>query len=576
MYVLGLNAVFHESSACLIKDGKLVAFVEEERFNRIKHGKEAREDNADDLPMQSIQFVLAQAGIGLAEVAHIGYSATPEKFRQRFDALPNRGINDPQWSDPAELEPFWQALARIPENLAALGFAGKFHWVDHHVAHAASAYYVSPFQEAAILAIDGTGEKETAIGYYGKGNRLEQVLAVPFPSSLGMLWEVVSVFLGFDIYDAAKIMGLAAYGNSQRFIKEFRQIIQPLPDGTFHMDNDLIRLGLIRYYPPSAYCAGLEELLNVPQRTPGAALNADHHDIAAAIQVLTDEIVMHMVNYLYAQTGSANLCLAGGVALNCVSNSFAFEEGPFSNLYVQPAAHDGGTAIGCAYYIWNQLLDQQPRDVMDHAYWGPAYSDSEIEAQLQAKGLRYRCTENLEQEVAQLISEDNIVAFFQGQMEAGPRALGNRSLLANPRNRHMRDLLNAKVKHREYFRPLAPSVLAEEAAAWFTIKKPTSAADFMLMTYPVQEHARAKIPAVIHEDGSSRIQAVRQATNPRYHRVISEFYKLTGVPVVMNTSFNDSEPIVCSPQDAIHTFMKTEIDYLAIGNFIVCKAENRQ
>ena len=575
MYVLGLNAVFHESAACLIKDGKLVAFVEEERFNRIKHGKEAREDNADDLPMQSIQFVLDQAGIGLGEVAHIGYSATPEKFRHRFDALPNVA-SDPQWSDPAELEPFWQALARIPETLAALGFTGKFHWIDHHVAHAASAYYVSPFQEAAILAIDGTGEKDTAIGYYGKGNRLAQVLAVPFPSSLGMFWEVMSVFLGFDVYDAAKIMGLAAYGNSQRFIKEFRQIIQPLPDGTFHMDNDLIRLGLIRYYPPSAYCAGLEELLNVPQRVPGAALNADHHDIAAALQTLTDEIVMHMVNYLYAQTGSANLCLAGGVALNCVSNSFAFEEGPFANLYVQPAAHDGGTAIGAAYYIWNHLLDQQPRDVMDHAYWGPAYSDSEIETQLQARGLRYRCTEHLEQEVAQLISEDNIVAFFQGRMEAGPRALGNRSLLANPRNRQMRDLLNAKVKHREYFRPLAPSVLAEEAETWFTIKKTTSAADFMLMTYPVQEHARTKIPAVIHEDGSSRIQAVRKETNPRYHRVISEFYKLTGVPVVMNTSFNDSEPIVCSPQDAIHTFMKTEIDYLAIGNFIVCKAENRQ
>ncbi|MGH9842234.1 MAG: carbamoyltransferase family protein, partial [Blastocatellia bacterium] len=468
------------------------------------------------------------------------------------------------------------ALARIPEKLAALGFAGQFHWIDHHAAHAASAYYVSPFQDAAILAIDGTGEKDTAIGYYGKGNSLEEVLAIPFPSSLGFLWEVVSIFLGFDIYDAAKVMGLAAYGNPQRFIKEFRRIIQLLPDGTFRMDNDLIRIGLLRYHPPSAYCAGLEELLNVPRREHGAKLDADHHDVAAAIQTLTDEIVMHIANHLHAKTGSANLCLAGGVALNCVSNSFAFEEGPFRNLYVQPVAQDGGTAIGAAYYIWNHLLDQPSRDVMDHAYWGPEYSDSEIEAQLKAHGLSYRCAENLEEEVALLISQDKIVAFFQGRMEGGPRALGNRSLLANPRNRNMRDILNAKVKHREYFRPLAPSVLAEEAAGWFTIKKPTIAADFMLMTYPVQEHARARIPAVIHEDGSSRIQTVRKETNPCYHKVISEFYKLTGAPVVLNTSFNDSEPIVCSPQDAINTFMKTEIDYLAIGNFIVCKAENRR
>lgn len=572
MYILGINAVYHESAACLIKDGHLIAMVEEERFNRIKHGKLV--DNPYEFPMQSIQYCLDQAGINLGDVDQIGYSAIPEKFYERYHLL-ETGEFGSGWLSKEEWQPFWDALEQVPEKLTELGFKGKFHWVDHHTAHAASAYYVSPFDEAAILSIDGTGEKDTAVFFHGQANRLKELLGVPYPASIGLLWEVVSVFLGFGIYDAAKIMGLAAYGNPERFRQAFRHIIQPLPNGAFTIAHDIVRFGELEYYPASAYSAGLEELLGIKKRAPGEELKAEHKDIAAAIQELTNEIVMHMVQQLHAQTGSENLCLAGGVALNCVTNSFVFEEGPFTNLYIQPSANDAGTAIGAAYYIWNHLLNQQTRDQMSHAYWGPAYSDAEIEKALQARGLRYRRAESLEKEVAQLISEDNIVAFFQGNMEVGPRALGNRSLLANPRNRNMREILNHKVKHREYFRPLAPSVLAEEAEQWFKIKKATSANEFMLMTYPVQEDARDRIPAVVHVDGSSRIQAVRKETNPRYHRVISEFHQLTGVPVVLNTSFNDSEPIVCSPQDAINTFMKTEIDYLAIGNFIVSKSENR-
>nr|VFK24874.1 MAG: Carbamoyltransferase N-terminus [Candidatus Kentron sp. LPFa] len=286
-------------------------------------------------------------------------------------------------------------------------------------------------------------------------------------------------------------------------------------------------------------------------------------------------LMLHMAKHLYDNAGSENLCLAGGVTLNCVTNKIAFEETPFVNLFVQPAAHDAGTALGAAFFIWNHLLDNEQRQPMTHAYLGPSFTDAEIEAELQAHGLSYKHTDQVEREVADLISQNNIVGFFQGRMEIGPRALGNRSLLADPRHPDMREILNRKVKHREYFRPLAPSILYEQAKNWFHIEKETSAADFMLMAYPVKESRKDKIPAVVHVDGTSRIQTVKKDTNPRYHKLISEFYRISGVPIVLNTSFNDSEPIVCTPKDAINTFLKTGIDYLALGDFIVDKANNR-
>ena len=568
MYILGINAVYHESAACLIKDEKLVAIAEEERFNRIKHGKKVLVDNPDEFPTESIAYCLAEAGIGPGDIAHIGYSAVPSKFELRKKRLATGAYGD-EWLDDEEWQRGQEALDRVPRKLKELGFDAQFHWVDHHGAHAASAYYPSPFSEAAVLSIDGTGEYDTAVSYYGTGHRLKRLRGIPYPSSLGLLWEVLSVYLGFDIYDAAKLMGLASYGNPQRFIGQFRQIIEPLQDGTFVIDHDLVRFGRLEYYPPNAYLDGLEQLLGIKRRLPSEKLTRDHEDIAAAIQALTNELLLHMAEYLYSETKSDNLCLAGGVALNCVANSYVFEKGPFKQLYVQPTSHDGGTAIGAAYWIHHQVLKKETRGRMEHAYWGPGYSDQRIEDALQARGLNYRMSDKLEEEVARFISEDKIVAFFQGRMETGPRALGNRSLLANPINRDMREILNRKVKHREYFRPLAPSILAEEADAWLEIKKPTSAADFMLMTYPAREEKKDRIPAVVHVDGSCRVQCVRSETNPRYHRVIREFQKLTGVPIVLNTSFNDSEPIVCTPEDAINTFLKTEIDVLAIGDFLV-------
>ena len=572
MYILGINAVYHESSACLILDNHLVAIAEEERFNRVKHGKKVLVDNPDEFPLQSIAFCLAEAGIGLGDVSHIGYSVLPEEFERRRTALATGAFGD-EWIDDAEWALGQATLERVPQALKSLGFTGEFHWVDHHLSHAASAFYPSPFEEAAILSVDGTGEFDTTVSYYGQGNRIKRLSGVAYPSSIGLLWEVLSIYLGFDVYDAAKLMGLASYGDANRFIGQFRQIIRPLPDGAFVIDHELIRFGHLEYYPPKAYLDGLEQLLGVRRRMPGDELLQVHEDIAAAMQALTNELVLHIAEDLHRRTGSENLCLAGGVALNCVTNSHVFETGPFKRLYVQPTAHDGGTTIGAAYHIRHGILGKTERGTMDHAYWGPEYDDARIVEALAARGLAGQLSGSLEAEVAALIAQDQIVAFFQGRMETGPRALGNRSLLGNPTNRDMRDILNAKVKHREYFRPLAPSVLAEEAEAWFDIRKPTSAADYMLMTYPARADKKDRIPAVVHTDGSCRIQCVRRETNPRYHRVISEFQKLTGVPVVLNTSFNDQEPIVCTPEDAISTFLKTEIDVLAIGDRLVFKKD---
>ncbi len=571
MYVMGINSVFHESAACLLKDGEVLSVVEEERFNRMKHGKKPREDNPDELPMNAIQYCLDEAGIGIEDVAYIGYSLNPEK-------MPTAAFHDlfsDEWGGAEGLKTFNEKVYLVDEHFKKMGFKGEVKFLDHHISHAASAYHASPFDEAAVLVVDGIGETSSTTFYQGKANKLEFLQSVEYPASLGFLWEVTSHMLGFSIYDAAKVMGLASYGDPAPYIDYFRQIVKKAPNGQFTMNNDVLKFGTITYDPPSANVDKLAELFEIKKRDADEEIEQKHEDIAAALQVITDEIILHMVNHLHEQTGMDNLCLAGGVTLNCVTNRVAFEQSDFKQLYVQPAAHDAGTAIGAAYFIWNQTLDNLARTPMDHAYYGPAYDDAALEKALKARNLTYSREDNIEARVAKLLTDDNIVSFFQGRMEVGPRALGNRSLLADPRDPDMQGVLNRKVKHREYFRPLAPSVLAEEAHAWFNIGKDNEATDFMLMIYSVNEGVKDKIPAVVHTDGTSRIQTVRTDTNPRYHRVISEFNKLTGVPMLLNTSFNDNEPIVCSPEDAIHTFMKTEIDYLALGDFLVSKEENR-
>lgn len=561
MLILGINSLYHESAACLLQNGEIVAFAEEERFNRVKHGKAPRIDNPDQLPWHAIDFCLHTAGIELRELDHAGYSSNP-----RFRELMSRD----QASDGTH--EFNRNIRRVPGKLRERGFAGAFHWVDHHMAHAASAYFASPFADAAVLSIDGIGDTNSTALFHGRNDRLVLRHSVDNPHSIGFLWELVSMYLGFDIYDATKIMGLAAYGDPLRYLAQFRTLVKPTRHGTFETDQEQLQFWKLDYTQPTGYFAGLESLFDLRRRRPGEPLEQAQQDVAAALQHVTDDILLGMVCQFHKETGSTNLCLAGGVALNCVSNQRVFEEGPFEQLFVQPAAHDAGTAIGAAAYIWHHQCGGQRCPAMQHAYYGPEYTQEQIEESLVKHGLAYTRPDHLERKIASLLADGNVIGYFQGRMEMGPRALGNRSLLADPRDANMRDMLNYKVKHREYFRPFAPSVLAEAAQEWFQIAKPTSAADYMLMAYPVPGPLREKIPAVIHCDGTSRIQTVRRETNPRYHAVISEFAQLTGVPLVLNTSFNDSEPIVCSPEDAIHTFLKTRIDYLAIGDFLVSKA----
>ncbi|WP_026422576.1 carbamoyltransferase family protein [Actinokineospora inagensis] len=568
MYILGVNSVYHESSACLVRDGVVVAAAEEERFNRVKHGKEARADNPDELPTNAIEFCLAAAGITPADVDHVTVAADPDVIADVLkDGLPS------PWNNREKQEQFFHKLPDIPRRFTELGFTGEFHWVAHHTAHAASAYFASTFPDSAVLIVDALGDDAFSTRFYhARGNKLECVQNVRYPASIGYLWELVSVYLGFGVYDAAKVMGLAAYGDPARFAAAFDRLAWTTPDGGFDMAHEKLNFADILYYPPSADTSGLVAELGVEPRRRGGALEQVHQDVAAALQEKTNELVLHMANHLRRLTGSTRLCLAGGVALNCVANQIAFEKSDFTELYVQPAAHDGGLSVGAALHVWNHVLGQPRSPELPHAYWGPSFTDEQIAAELgKHDGLVVERAEGFEQAVARLLADGNVIGLFQGAMELGPRALGNRSIIGDPRRREMRETLNHKVKHREYFRPLAPSVLAEAVDEWFEVAKPTSAGDYMLMAYPARPDRYDRMGAVLHVDNTCRIQAVRADTNPRFHRIISEFAALTGVPMVLNTSFNDQEPIICTPADAVHTFLKTEIDYLAIGPFLVHK-----
>lgn len=567
MYILGLNSVYHESAAALLKDGVLLATAEEERFNRIKHGKQVRSDNPHELPANAIAYVLEHAGITLAQVDLATCAADLDEMRRVHEEnLPSA------WSDADDRVRFLVNVPKIPEVLAEQGFRGEFRWVPHHTAHAASTFLASPYTEAAVLVVDALGDDAWSTRmYYGRDRVLESVLDVRYPASIGYLWETLSVLLGFGVYDAAKVMGLAAYGQPAVFKDAFDRLAWTTPDGGFEMAHDVLRFAEIMYYPPSANHDGLCELLGVAPRGVGDPIEAVHQDIAAALQAKTNELMLHMADFLRRRTGSVNICLAGGVALNCVANTYVLAESEFEDMYVQPAANDAGLALGSALYAWNCEMGGQRVEPMAHAYWGPEFGDEEIRLELERRGLAYTVPEDIDVAVARLISDGKVVGYFQGRMELGPRALGCRSIVADPRRREMREVLNRKVKHREYFRPLAPSVLAEDVEEWFEVPGRTLAADMMLMTYPARRDKRDKMGAVLHVDGSCRLQAVSAGTNPRFHLMISEFKKITGVPMVLNTSFNDQEPIICTPADAITTFEKTQIDYLAAGNFLVAK-----
>lgn len=565
-YILGINCTYHELAACLIKNGVLLVATEEERFSRIKHGKQALIDNPDVLPLQAIDYCLKFADITWQDITWIGLSFSPKLRLRNIDI--DSYFDKEGWGSKIGEQTFYTKLMGIPKLLtehAGTNLDKKIKWIPHHLCHAASAYFVSPFKESAVLSIDGIGEVTSTWLGNGKGNKLHKIKEISYPNSIGFLWEKFSKFLGFSEYDAGKVMGLSAYGDWQVFYPEFKRIIK-ISKNSFTVDNSILKFRQNDF-------KSLEKLFGVKKISSPDERNKNHEHIAAALQKVTNEVFVTLAGYLANKVKSENICLAGGVALNCSANEAIMNSGYYKRVYVQPAAHDAGTALGAAYYIWNHLLNGQRKFVMEHAFWGPEYGDSYIEDILNQQRLKYRFVKNIERETAKLISKGYIIGWMQGRLEWGPRALGNRSLLVDPREKKMKKILNLRIKKRELFRPFAPSVLAEDAKSWFEIPKNSQSisTDFMEFTFPVKKAKRSLIPAVVHVDGTSRIQTVRKQTNSKYHKLLSEFKRITQIPMVLNTSFNDNEPIVCSPIDAINTFKRTKMDYLIIGNFLISK-----
>lgn len=546
--ILGINSVFHESAAALLVDGALVAAVEEERFNRIKHGKSAEFDNPHQFPERAIRFCLNHAGLAADDIDHVAYSFNPQMRRTQYRA---------EWWDPRLEETFRLRLSQVlgvAEELLGRPLRQRFHFVPHHMAHAASAYFPSGFDRAAILTIDGIGEIAGSSLAKAVGTRIQPVETFDYPHSLGFLWEVMSTHLGFSHYDASKVMGLAAYGNPEVFRREFQSALRVGKDD-YAVSPEFLGFNSNKF-------AKLDALFG-PPRYMDSEILPRHADIAAALQEATNAAVMALVRRLKRKVPFDKLCLAGGVALNCVTNELVRQSREFSDVFIPSAPHDAGTAIGAALVVHCAKQKSPPERGNSTPYLGPAFNRREILAAVKSAGLTPRRSKSPARDAADMIADGKIVAWFQGRMEFGPRALGNRSLLADPRRPDMRHILNQMVKHREDFRPFAPSVMAERADEWFDIGGTHSTShEFMLFACGVKPERRDRIPAVVHRDGSARVQLVRRESNPDFHELISCFFARTGVPLVINTSFNDSEPIVCTPTDAIVTFRKSGIDAL--------------
>ena len=581
MNILGINAYHGNASAAIVSDGRLIAAVEEERFNRVKY--------AAGFPAQAIRYCLKEAGLTLADIAHV---AVPRNPFARLATKLFYALRMPSFA--RERMKVLTKFTGIPEALA-LAFdadqrtlAAKFHRVEHHQAHLASSFFVSPFERAALLSADGLGDFASTMWGAGRGNRMNIDDAVAFPHSLGLFYSGVTQYLGFPKFgDEYKVMGLAAYGQAEQ-MEAFREILR----FDAHSSGNGFRLGLDYFTHhrtgPEMSWAEADKTPTLgkvfsgempkrlgPARAPEEPLEQRHRNLAASLQARLEEVYLGMLKKLAEHTGLKAVCLAGGVAFNCVANGKIFEATPFEQVYVQPAAGDAGLAVGAAYYVWHQKLGKPRSFVMDHAYWGPGYSRDEIRRAIDAHGIAqkgYAVAELPEKELvrgtAAIIADGKILGWFQGRSEWGPRALGNRSIVADPRRPEMKEILNRRIKHREIFRPFAPSILAEATADYFLKSHPSP---FMTLAYPVLPEKREKIPAPTHVDGTGRLQTVTREANPRYHALISAFRDLTGVPVVLNTSFNDNEPIVCRPEEAIDCFLRTQMDALALGDFLITK-----
>jgi carbamoyltransferase len=567
MYVLGLTTL-GDAAASLICDGEIVAAAEEERFSRVKHHS--------GFPYLAIQYCLDQAGITIADVGHVALYWKPWILRHKamqalkaatistdmFRARVDRGVE--------QVSKSYLGMLRYPSQIRShFGPSNfKFHYYEHHLCHAASAFYLSPFESAAVLTMDGTGEETTTMFSRGDGVNLKALKRIKLPHSLGQFYSAVTNFIGFDMFagDEWKLMGLAAYGKP--VYKEFfsRRVLSANGNGDFHLNIRTLDHHLAKHYQFP------DELIQElgPARQPDEKLDQRHMDIAASAQEALEDVVLKLVQNLHQQTGEKNLCLAGGVAFNSVMNGRIMQESPFENFFIQPAAGDAGCSLGAAYLVHHKVLKQPRVPPMEHAYYGPGFSSNECAAALKSAGLEFETLEEdqLVTRVAKMIADGAIVGWFQGRMEFGPRALGRRSFLADPRRADMRELLNEKVKLREWFRPLAPSMLEEASPKIFGIDHRDP---FMVTVISVREEMRDAIPAVVHVDGTARPQTVSQKTNPRYWKLLKEFERIAGVPVLLNTSFNIQEPIVCKPADAIRTFLGAGFDALILEDHIVMR-----
>jgi len=593
--ILGISAFYHDSAAALVVDGQIVAAAQEERFTRKKHDA--------GFPALAVDYCLGEAGLSPEQLDYVGFYDKPllkfERLLETYLSYVPAGFGSFVKAMPLWLK---QKLYLPREMNRGLNnaYRKRYIFTEHHESHAASAFFPSPFEEAAILTVDGVGEWATASFGTGEGNRIRLTHELHFPHSLGMLYSAFTYFCGFRVNSGEyKLMGLAPYGEPKYADLILEHLIDLKPDGSFRMDMSYFN-----------YCQGLtmtsgrfHRLFGGPPRKPESQLTEREMDIAASIQQVTEEIMLRMARYVHEETGKQHLCLAGGVALNCVANGRILREGPFDEVWIQPAAGDAGGALGVALFIWHQLLNKprtcQPFDSQVGSYLGPNFAQDEIREFLDSVGARYRCIDEEDElcdHVAELIASEKVIGWMQGRMEFGPRALGARSILGDARSEAMQSLMNLKIKFRESFRPFAPSIVQERVDEYFEMR-PGEPSPYMLLVAPVREEKRTRmngqdanctgidklklkrsdVPAITHVDYSARVQTVDRARHGRYFKLIEKFAERTGSPVIINTSFNiRGEPIVCSPEHAYRCFMATNMDVLVLENFVLRKEEQPQ
>jgi carbamoyltransferase len=576
MYILGLNAYHADSSAAIFKDGKMIAATEEERFRRVKHWA--------GFPSMAVEFCLREAGISLAQLDHIAIGRDPyAKLGKKLLYLAKnpgggwKAVRD-RLQNAKKVSSLEEEFAALDKNVDLRALRKKIHQVEHHRSHLASAFFASPFDEAALLSIDGSGDFTTTMIGTGKGNKITVLDTVDFPHSVGLFYTAFTQLLGFPHYgDEYKVMGLAPYGRPE-YVDQLRDVLVFLPNGLFRLNLKYFRSGksgIISYgedhIPVVAplYSEYMSGKFGAP-RQKDEPLTQYHKDMAASVQRITEELLFHILGHLRKTTNLDNICIAGGVAQNSVANGKFTRHTPFKNVYIPSAGHDAGISMGAALYVYNQELEQPRGGAIWSAYTGSRFSNEEIEKVLQSRNISYQryADEELYEKVADRLIGGGVIGWFNGRAEFGPRALGARSILADPRRQDAKDLLNSKIKRRESFRPFAPSILKEYVAEYFEV---SDAVPFMEKVFPIREEKRAVIPAVTHADGTGRLQSVDSAVSPRYYNLIEAFRKKTGVPILLNTSFNENEPIVNSPEQALECFLRTSMDMLVLENCLITR-----